>query len=156
MFINNYSAFTELYDDTEEMISFLTREGIKYGVYFVITATSAGAIRYRILQNFKQIYVLQMNDITDYSGILGSTNNLYPSKYEGRGIFKNENVYEFQIAYIDSEFNNSTEHIKDYCNKIRNSWGYSVAKSVPILPKKIDTNYINRGINYVDESQRTD
>lgn len=36
--INNFSAFTENYEEKEEAVSYLTREGTKYGIYFVITA----------------------------------------------------------------------------------------------------------------------
>ena len=52
----------ETYEDKEEAVAFLTREGIRSGIYFVVTAVNTGAIRYKILQNFKQIFVLQLND----------------------------------------------------------------------------------------------
>ena len=50
--IHNYSAFTETYEDKEETIAYMTREGVKYGIYFIVTALNTGAVRYRILQNF--------------------------------------------------------------------------------------------------------
>ena len=43
--------------------------------------------------------VLQMNDNTDYSGILGNVNGVYPARIKGRGIIKLDNVYEFQTAH---------------------------------------------------------
>lgn len=54
------------------MISLLSREGLKYGIYFMLTALNTGAVRYKNLQNFKQLYVLQLNDPSDYSGVLGN------------------------------------------------------------------------------------
>lgn len=69
--INNFSAFTENYEEKEEAVSYLTREGTKYGIYFVITALGTGAVKFRLAQNFKQQLVLQMNDDSEYSSIIG-------------------------------------------------------------------------------------
>ncbi|TCN24100.1 type VII secretion protein EssC [Mesobacillus foraminis] len=136
--IHNYSAFSEMYEVQEEAISFLTREGVKYGIYFVLTASNTGAIRYRLLQNFKQLYVLQLNDRTEYSGILGSIDGVYPSKFKGRGIFKTDQTYEFQSALITRKAENMYQFITDYCRNARESWNRPGAKRVPILPEKVN------------------
>ena len=49
--INNFAAFTETYPDKEDAIAFLSREGTKYGIYFVLTAVGTNAVRFRLLQN---------------------------------------------------------------------------------------------------------
>lgn len=141
--IHNYSAFAEMYEEHEEAVSYLTREGTKYGIYFVLTAAHTGAVRYKLLQNFKQLLVLQLNDQTEYSGILGSTDGVYPSKYKGRGIFKSEGVaYEFQTAKITNESEDMFRFITDYCRSVRGRWSGAPAKRIPILPDKVDTSYI--------------
>ena len=38
--INNYAAFSEMYEDFEGEMLNLTREGTKYGIYFVLTGTN--------------------------------------------------------------------------------------------------------------------
>lgn len=98
--INNFAAFTEVYEEKEEAVSYLSREGTKYGVYFVLTALGTGAVRFRLLQNFKQLFVLQLNDESDYSTVVGKTDGLFPSKYKGRGLVKRDDLYEFQIASL--------------------------------------------------------
>lgn len=139
--IHNYSAFTEIYNEKEENVAFLSREGLKYGIYFILTCLNTGAIKYRILQNFKQLYVLQLNDNSDYSGLLGSVDGVYPSKYKGRGIFKLGKVYEFQTAHISENVSNTSEFIKKYSNEYANKWALASAKKIPILPKKITINH---------------
>ncbi|MEH7009621.1 type VII secretion protein EssC [Neobacillus niacini] len=141
--IHNYAAFSEMYEEQEEAISFLTREGIKYGIYFIVTAVNTGAIRYRLLQNFKQLYVLQLNDNSDYSGVLGNVDGVYPSKFKGRGIFKQDSVYEFQIALITDQATDRYRFITDYCTEQRNNWNGSLAKRIPTLPEKVDVDYFS-------------
>lgn len=99
--INNYAGFYEIYDEKEDDIASLTREGAKYGVFFLVSGSAMGSVRNRVAQNFKQIFVLQMNDRGDYSAILGSTGGVYPAGTPGRGIFKTgQSTYEFQVGYI--------------------------------------------------------
>lgn len=101
VFINNYAAFYEGYNEKEDDIVTLTREGSKYGIYFIVAASVGGSVRNRVAQNFKQLYVLQMNDRIDYSAILGSTGGVYPTINPGRGIYKvGSQAYEFQCAYV--------------------------------------------------------
>jgi DNA segregation ATPase FtsK/SpoIIIE, S-DNA-T family len=148
LMIHNYSAFSEMYEHHEEAISLLTREGTKYGIYFIVTALNTGAIRYRLLQNFKQMYVLQLNDKTEYSGVLGNVDGVYPSKNKGRGIFKTENVYEFQVAQISKEASDLYGFVTGYCREYQQKWNQNSAKRIPILPDKVDTEYLQDEIRF--------
>ncbi|WP_216830392.1 type VII secretion protein EssC [Alkalihalobacterium elongatum] len=146
--IHNYSAFSEMYEQYEEAISFLTREGLRYGIYFILTAANAGAVRYRLLQNFKQLFVLQLNDSSDYSGILGNVDGVYPSKYKGRGIFKAEDgVFEFQVAQIAQDVPDMYSFMTDYCRNRNEQWNGSVAKRIPVLPEKVNIEYLRNEIH---------
>ncbi|WP_229263772.1 type VII secretion protein EssC [Cohnella cholangitidis] len=138
VFIHNYSAFAETYEDKEEAISYLTREGLKYGLYFILTASNTNAVRYRILQNFKQLYVLQLNDPTDYSSVLGNVEGLYPSKYKGRGIYKSDRVYEFQIAHVDRDSERMFDYLRNFSEERKREWQAPGATKIPILPDKVN------------------
>lgn len=139
--IHNYMAFNEIYEEMEDYVAYLTREGAKYGIYFVITTTSTTGIRLKLLQNFSQNLVLQMNEDSDYSTIVGRTNGLVPMNYLGRGLVKLDGkVLEFQTAKISRDIN-SYEEIQAYCQELKSKYDYS-AKSVPVLPDFIDYDYI--------------
>lgn len=134
--INNYAALNEMYEQFEEMITYLTREGTKYGIFFVMTAANTNAVRYRLLQNFKQLLVMQLNDKSEYAGVLGSTDGTFPSKAKGRGVFKKDKVYEFQTACITDK-ENLFNIITDFCENLKEKTTTRGAKPIPILPEKV-------------------
>lgn len=139
--INNFAAFTEIYEEKEEAVSFLSREGTKYGIYFVLTALGTGGVRFRLLQNFKQLLVLQLNDEADYSTVVGKTDGLFPSKFKGRGLIKRDELYEFQIASLTKD-EALYAFIQEDCIKIANTWNGVVAKKVPILPDVVNREFL--------------
>ena len=148
--IQNYSAFYDTCEDEEESITVLTREGTKYGIYFVITASTTNAVRYRMLQNFKQIVVLQLNDSSEYSGILGGTGGIYPSKYPGRGLIKKDAVYEFQTADITRN-GDIREAIKPFCIEKSEDTDDMPYIFEPDLPNIVDTLYLTKYVNNGNE-----
>jgi len=148
--INNFAAFTEAYEEKEEAVSYLSREGTKYGVYFVLTALGTGAVRFRLLQNFKQLLVLQLNDETDYSSVVGKTDGLFPSKFKGRGLIKRDELYEFQLASLtDDEV--PFAFIQETCKELAEKWEGETARKIPILPDKVNVEFLS---DYVDANKK--
>ena len=74
--LNDFSGFAEQYEDFQDDFTVLSRDGVKYGIYFAVSATGTNAIRYRTQQNFRVVMTLQLNDATDYSIIVGKTDGL--------------------------------------------------------------------------------
>lgn len=118
--INNFASFSETYEDLDEEMSYISREGVKYGIYVVISASAVNNVRYRLMQNFNQNIVLQLNDETDYSSIVGRTDGLYPSKYKGRGLVKTDSLYEFQTAYVTDD-SNVYNYLKEFSSCAKKS-----------------------------------
>lgn len=148
VFINNYAAFSETNENLEDEIFFLSREGAKYGIHFVLSATGTNAVRYKLLQNFGQTFVMQMNDEMDYTGILGNTDGVFPSRIKGRGIFKNDYVFEFQTAHCAApEY--MYDSIRQVCERLSET-STCFAKSVPVLPDKVDTKFFAAHQNSLD------
>ena len=148
--IHNFASFIEGYEDREDDIAYLTREGTKFGVYFVVTALTTNSVRYRVAQNFKNIYALQLNDQGEYSTVLGNTEGILPSKIKGRGMFKTDGIYEFQTAHVFKDRDNTFELVRAYCNKQANSWNKPKAKKIPVLPEKVDLKCFENEIRYKD------
>lgn len=141
--VNNYAAFVEIYEDKAEEMSYLTREGIKYGIYFVLSCTGTNNVRFSMLQNFKSFYCLQMNKNDDYSVIIGKTVGLYPEKHKGRGIFgiDNDTLVEFQTASI---FNAERPYsaIRSYCIKLAEMYSSYHVQKVPVLPQNVTRQFL--------------
>ena len=148
--LNNYEAYQDTYEEYEDTLNIITRECSKYGIYFITTCNTPNGMRFKLKQNYSQIFCLQQNNEDDYTSILGNVNKSYPSKLFGRGIIKTDSVYEFQTASIEVQDKiNETilEEIKQDNGK------YNVkAKNIPVLPKIVtyksvenffDTNSLN-------------
>lgn len=142
--LNNFSGFAEQMEDYQEEFSLLTRDGVKYGIYFVVTATNTNAVRYRIQQNFKMLLTMQLNDSTDYVTIVGKNDGVVPSKYKGRGLVALDRVYEFQTAYC-TEKQDAQEFIRKFCDEANNDADVT-AKTIPILPDIVNMDFVERKI----------
>ena len=139
--LNNFSAFYELSDELNEEFISITRECSKYGINFIVTAQSYNAVSYRVIQNFKQVIGLQVNDINEYSMFFGKISELCPATNAGRGIVKTDQVYEMQIAVVTTDFENVYSVIEQYCESIPSS---VVAKRIPVAPQKVDAEYFGK------------
>ncbi len=144
--ISNFAAFTELYPDNEDDIIYLSREGTKYGVYFILSSLTTNGVRYRISQNFKQHLVLQQNDDGDYSTILGKTDGLFPAKLKGRGLVKTDKIYEFQSAHISRDVP-AFDAVKKKCAELALSWNGKTAERIPVLPDIVDADFLASSID---------
>lgn len=114
--VNNFTNFNNIMEDYSYIIEELSREGSKYGIFFVLTGTTSNSINYRLSPHFKQILVLQENNEDEYYNILGRHDNLIPSPYLGRGLIKlNQKTYEFQTDIIFKEKGNRFKAIDEYC-----------------------------------------
>ncbi len=143
--LNNFEAYQDTYEEYEDTLNVLTRECSKYGIYFIVTCNTPNGMRFKIKQNFSQIYCLQQNNEDDYSTILGSVNKSYPSKLFGRGIIKTENVYEFQTASIDTQ-DKINEIIETTINADKQKYKVK-AKPVPILPEIVNYEAVEDNLN---------
>ena len=132
--IRNYVAFAEQFEILEEQLLQLTREGNKYGIYFLVTANAANAVRYRVSQNFATVLALQLNDRSDYIGLFGGTDGVYPAKGKGRGIYKTNRTYEFQVAQFAPDASQSA--IRALAKELADHAG-AFARPVPVLPDRV-------------------
>ncbi len=133
--INNFEAYSETFVDFEEMLQQLTRECVKYGIYFVITVSNPNGIRYKLKSNFSQLFALQQNDPSDYTSILGNVRKMYPSRIFGRGIISLDAIYEFQTAMVTSK-ENISDYVKEKCSEFLLKYGEK-AKPIPVLPNVV-------------------
>lgn len=142
--INNYDSYIELYSNFDETLIQLTREGPKFGIYFVITVSNQSLIKNKLQQNFKLSYVLQQTNVADYSNILGNVNKKYPSKIFGRGIVRIGDIFEFQTAMV-SEQSMITAQIEKIKPVLIRTSRLSAVK-IPVLPKVVKRSDIDTRI----------
>ncbi|MBS5886741.1 type VII secretion protein EssC [Clostridium sp.] len=133
--IDNYAAFTEIYEDYEEDITKFSRDGANLGIYLVITVSNSSDIRYKISSNFKNNIVLNCVDSGEYGNIFGRV-EIEPAKNPGRGLVKDEEICEFQTA-LPMKATNEAERVikmKELINKINDRWDGKTAIAIPRIP----------------------
>lgn len=148
--MNNYAGFSEQFGELAESFNLLIRDGVKYGIYFVVTAGSLNDVRYRTQQNFRQLLTMQLNDPSDYPVVVGKTDGLLPSRYKGRGLVALDRVYEFQTAYCTSETDQQA-YLRNFCHGLQEIM-IGQARRVPMLPKTVTLSLLKdafAGINQI-------
>ena len=140
--INNYESYQETYSEFDDTLVVLSRECNRYGIYFVLTVNTPNGLRFKLRQNFSLIYALQQNNDDDYTTILGNVHKNYPAKIFGRGIFKLDDVYEFQTALV-FEKDNIIRHVKEKNEELKNKYNVK-ARPIPTLPNIVSYKEISK------------
>ena len=139
--INNYDSFKELYGGYEEDLIRYMREGLRYGISFVISLAAVNSLATRIVRSVSNVYMLDMNNRDSYFMVLGKIGNVYPASYDGRGIFKIENdAFEFQTAQIYPK-EQLVEFVRRRTDEILSTNSYK-AESIPVLPDQVTIDLI--------------
>lgn len=133
LMIDNYFALSETYEDVDTQMVVLAREGFKYGIYLVATATNSALVRYKFSVNFKMAVSLQMTEKSEYDGIVGRTEGLEPGKTAGRGLVRGKPPLEFQTALPEFREQRS-EAVIDRLSQA----GGTRAVPIPVMPAAVD------------------
>ena len=139
--INGMEVLTENNPEYVDKLVPIVREGAKYGIHFVITASTQSSVKFKISQSCKLQLCLQMNNPTDYRDILGKTDGLVPFNTLGRGLVKLEKVCEFQTASINED-DKKLESINSLIETL-NANKLPKARRIPVMPDIITLERFN-------------
>ena len=132
----------------EDTLTRLTREGERYGILFLISASNSHSIFRKIERNFHNLFALDLTDKLDYMDVLGKIGNVYPASLEGRGLFKSDAVYEFQTAQI-TDPDNLIEFVKSKI-EIARTLSNASAATIPVLPDVVTMDMLEKGITNIN------
>ena len=134
--IDNYDAVKELGGSMDEFIVKLTRDGTGIGIYTMISASRANAVRYSTLNNFKTKVALYSFDSSDLIAAVGRSDYAL-AEVRGRALVKLKEPHVMQ-----SYFPVAAEDDLAYANSIRRIISElaakntaSRAKGIPVLPE---------------------
>ena len=148
--INNYEGFVENYGEKyDDILLTLCREGIKYGIIFVLTASAYNSVRYRLSQNFRQKIALQLNNEDDFLNIIEGVKKQRPAHIFGRGLIKYSDVYEFQTARI-CEPEKWNSFIRETIKRLNEMYSER-AVSIPVLPNQIKVEDVKELVTQLDK-----
>ena len=151
--INNFAAFMELFEERTGDLNYLTREGTKYGIYFVLTCTGVNNVRLSMLQNFRNLYCLQLNNRDDYATVLGKTGGLVPEAHRGRGLVRldKDRLLEFQTAQVTLE-ESSYSFLQQFSRELARHFSGQRAPRVPVLPARVTADFLAPAVKAGDLS----
>lgn len=141
IFIDNFDVVKEISLEFEEFMTKLTRDGLSLGIYTVISATRANAVRFATMNNFKNKIVEYMFDEGDVVSLIGRS-QYKPSTIKGRALVKTKNINMMQI-YTPFEFKDDLEfieNIKTHINEIKESYHGKTPLGIPVLPETLSSN----------------
>lgn len=144
--MNNYDSIyesnPEIYDELPDLI----RDSERYGMVYILTASSINSIQSKITQNCKNIYAFKLKDVSDYTSLFGQRIKNPPREIFGRGLLKNNSVHEFQTASIVQDVEQLNDYITNFI-KEQNQINITKAKPIPTLPEIVNIDYIKNDIN---------
>lgn len=140
--IDNYFALSETYESVDEKMVLLAREGTKYGIFMVVTASNASLVRYKLAVNFKMAISLQMTEKSEYDGIVGRTEGLEPAGVAGRALVRHRPPLEFQTALPAFRAWHTEEWI-DFFDQLAVRQTITRAAPIPIMPASLDIQQLN-------------
>ena len=134
--LDNYPAFATAYQDAEDLLAQVAREGGNFGIHLVLTANAPSSIKFKISGNITLAVALQLAEKGDYGMIVGPTGGLAPAPVPGRGLVKGKPPLEFQAALpADADTDaKRTAALKRMIEQMAVAWTGLPARPVPTMP----------------------
>ena len=134
--IDNYDAIKEFGMDAEDFILKITRDGAGIGVFTIITASRQNAVKFAVLNNFKNKIAHYLFEETEMNTTIGRGNYKLPN-IPGRAMVKLENINVMQVysaVYFEDEIDYSNK-ILDIVRKLKLSYSGEKIESIRMLPE---------------------
>ncbi len=132
--ITNIAAFYDLYGDLEDTLVTLTRDAPRLGIHFVVTSSTANAVRGRLRANFSTSIVCAMNDEGDVLTIMGRKPKAMAARRDKHGyVMVGKELLEFQGASVAGVGESSAEEIARVARR-RGAECTGRAQGIVVLP----------------------
>lgn len=142
--IDNYDVVKESGYEGEEYFLKLSRDGLGLGIYMIISATRPGAVKYAVLNNFKNKIAHYLVDSADMQGFIGrspySTDDI-----PGRALVKQDDVNILQVytpvqAEDDIEY---VEKVEALASAMDESYTGKRPDSIPVVPETFTSDMLS-------------
>lgn len=151
--IDNLAAFKEMYQEYEDDLLNLCREGLALGITLIVTAKQTAGLSYRYMGNFATRIAFNCTEASEYSNVFDRC-QIRPQNFQGRGLVSiQKNIYEFQAilpfdGVVDSAQDTvrrtegrRIEQTKAFIAGVAKKFGNVRAKAVPEIPATLTNDY---------------
>lgn len=134
--IDNYDAIREVSMDAEDFILRITRDGAGIGIFTIVTASRQNALKFAVVNNFKNKIAHYLFDETEMNTTIGRGSYKLP-EVPGRAMVKLDNVNVMQV-YTAVDFKDEIEYtskILNIVNKISTLYSGEEVEGIRMLPE---------------------
>ena len=145
--MDNFAVFRELYAEQygDDLISFC-RDGLTYGVSFIVTNPTTSGFGYRYMANFSNHIAFECNDASEYSAVFDRC-NIEPKGVPGRALCSfDKETFEFQ-TYLGFEGEREVDRSKsidEFKAHINAKYPDMQARMIPSVPDNLTLSYIDK------------
>lgn len=149
LIIDNIPAFREYYEQFDDALQTLAREGLGAGISIIVTGTASNNLNYRTAVNFGTKIALNCNDQAEYSNLFG-VRCFAPFNYPGRGLIMLENrIIEAQFALPMDTREDETEKARAdmLCKMLEENaakYSHVHVPSIPMVPQVLELSHIQQ------------
>lgn len=143
--IDNFIAFRELYNEYEDDMISLCREGISLGICIVMTSLQTNGIGYKYLSNFPNKICLYCNSSDEYNNLFDRC-RIQPKNVPGRCLIEvNKEIFECQtfIAFEGEREIDRVNDILSFIKHINSKYPNQFAKRIPEVPAELNMSYVS-------------
>lgn len=144
IFLDNMTAFKEMYSERDEELLNICREGVAVGITVIIANAQTTGIGYKYMTNFSSRIALYCNDSSEY-GSLFDRCRMQPKNIPGRGLISiDKDIYEYQsyLAFIGEKEIDRVKDMKSFIEHIKLKYPNMKAKIIPEIPEVLDMKFI--------------
>ena len=134
--IDNYDVIKEMTLPMDEFVVKMTRDGNGVGIYTILSASRANAVRYSTLNNFKTKVALYSFDVSDLMAAVGRSKYTL-NEIRGRALVKLDEPHVMQ-CYLPVAYKDDAAYatgISGIIRKIAEKSTAKAAEGIPVLPE---------------------
>ena len=143
--IDNLSVFKEIFQDYEDAMLNICREGLALGITVIATAKQTSGLSYKYFSNFATRIAFNCTESSEY-GIIFDKCQIRPKNIQGRGLVAIDKiVYEYQayLPFIGETESERNDEAKKFINEIAGIYGKERARTIPSIPRTLNSGYWN-------------
>ena len=141
VFLDNYSIFKEVFaEEYDDCLLRLLREGLSYGVSFVITNPQTAGLSYKMTSNISERLAFFCNDSGDYGYVLEHC-RMEPKNVPGRALMlRDKAICEIQTfrGFAGESESLRSAAIREFIAACAERYPGMAAKAIPGVPEHVD------------------
>ncbi|MDR1320313.1 MAG: type VII secretion protein EssC [Gracilibacteraceae bacterium] len=144
---DNLAVFKDAYQDYEDAMLNICREGLAVGITVIATAKQTSGLSYRYMSNFSTRLAFNCTESSEYNNIFDRC-PLRPKNLQGRGLVSIDKVvYEYQ-AFLPFDGEKESQRIaqaREFIAGIAKVYGAERARAVPSIPPVLTDDFWKSG-----------